>query len=63
MVKVWLTNISDRTRDSHIDADGQKRPLSQPFNVDGEQLEYPGDPSGSAENTINCRCVIGYEVA
>lgn len=63
MVKVWLTNISDRTRDQHIDADGQKRPLNQPFDVDGEAMEYPGDPAGSAENVINCRCVIGYEVA
>ena len=63
MAKVWLTNISDRTREEHIDADGQRRSLSQPFSVGGESLEYPGDPSGSAENTINCRCVIGYEVA
>ena len=63
MKKVWLTNISDRTRESHIDADGQKRPLSESFDVDGEQLDYPGSPDGSAENTINCRCVIGYEVA
>lgn len=63
MKKVWLTNISDRTREEHIDVDGQTRPLNQTFNVGGEALEYPGDPSGSAENTINCRCVIGYEVA
>ena len=33
------------------------------FSVGGEQLEYPGDPSGSAENVINCKCVIGYEIA
>jgi hypothetical protein len=25
-----------------------------------EEMEVPGDPSASAENTINCRCTIGY---
>ena len=24
----------------------------------GEQLEYPGDPSGSADQVINCRCSL-----
>ena len=63
MKKVWLTNISDRAREEHIDADGQKVALNEKFNVGGEMLDYPGDPNGSAENVINCRCVIGYEVA
>ncbi len=63
MKKIWLTNISDRTRDEHIDADGQTVALNEHFDVGGEMMEYPGDPNGSAENVINCRCVIGYEVA
>ena len=63
MVKIWLTNDSDTTREDHSDANGQKRALNKPFDVGGEQLDYPGDPSGSAENVINCKCVIGYEVA
>lgn len=61
MQKIWLT-AGSRARSTHIAADGQKRPIGQPFSVGGEKLEYPGDPSGSAENVINCRCVIGYEV-
>lgn len=63
MKKVWLTNVSDRTREEHIDVNGQSVALNEMFDVGGEALEYPGDPSGSAENTINCRCVIGYEIA
>ena len=63
MKKVWLTNISDRTREEHIDVDGQKVALNERFDVGGEMLDYPGDPNGSAENVINCRCVLGYEVA
>jgi hypothetical protein len=29
---------------------------SDTFSVGGEQLQFPGDPKGSPENTINCRC-------
>jgi len=28
------------------------------FTVDGEKLRYPGDPRGSAKNTIQCRCRV-----
>jgi len=63
MVKVWLSDFGENAREEHMDVDGQTRPLAQAFEVDGEQLEYPGDPSGSAENVINCKCVIGYELA
>lgn len=38
--------------------DGQLRRLSEPFEVGGDLMLYPGDPSGSAENTINCRCTV-----
>ena len=41
-----------------VDADGQVRAIGDTFDVDGEQLAYPGDPSGSAGNVINCRCTI-----
>jgi hypothetical protein len=37
-------------------------PIDEPFIVSGEELMYPGDPSGSAGNVINCRCAIGYVV-
>ncbi len=63
MVKVWLSDRGDSAREEHVDVDGQKRSLSVPFDVGGEQLEYPGDANGSAENIINCKCVIGYEIA
>lgn len=52
----WLAALDDRTRDDHEDAHGQRVALDEPFEVGGEELDYPGDPSGSAENIINCRC-------
>lgn len=60
MDKEWIAFIDGRERDAHRIADGQRVPMDEDFNVDGEDLEYPGDPSGSAENVINCRCVVGY---
>jgi hypothetical protein len=44
-------------RIGHLLADGQIRKPGEPFLVEGELLRYPRDPSGSAENTINCHCL------
>jgi len=52
----WLATNDDRTRDDHAEADGQVRDIDEPFDVGGEKLMYPGDPAGSAEETISCRC-------
>jgi hypothetical protein len=54
--KIWVATLDDRTRESHRRAHGQVRFIDEPFNVGGEELDYPSDPSGSAGNTINCRC-------
>ena len=52
----WSSSGGGRTRDAHIEADGQRVKAGQPFIVGGELMMYPGDPAGSPENTINCRC-------
>jgi len=68
MRKQWVTAIDDRTRDGidsefdHVAVDGQTVSMDQPFDVNGEQLMYPGDPSGSPGNVINCRCAVVYIV-
>lgn len=56
--KVWITAIDGRERAEHAAADGQEVDLNRNFRVGGEELEYPGDPAGSAWNTIQCRCSI-----
>ena len=55
--RVWIAIFSN-TRDAHAEADGQVVPIDEPFQVGGESLDYPGDPSGSPENTINCQCSV-----
>ena len=56
--KEWLTARDERVREAHAIADGQKVAMNEPFIVGGEKLMYPGDPSGSAGNVVNCRCVV-----
>ena len=58
--KEWIAAGGGDTRDDHSSADGQTVAMNDPFDVGGERLMYPGDPSGSAENVINCRCAVGY---
>ena len=60
MRKTWRAIHDHRVRASHKNADGQSVPLDGLFSVGGEELMYPGDPSGSAANVMNCRC--GMEI-
>jgi len=52
--KEWLATMDDRTRDSHIAADGQEVDQNGTFVVGGEPLLYPGDINASPGNVINC---------
>lgn len=54
--QTWNAVGDDRTRTDHQDADGQEVGLGEAFTVGGEDLMFPGDPAGSDENTMNCRC-------
>ncbi len=56
--KKWLAAIDERTRPAHAAASGQIVKTEEPFNVGGDRLMYPGDPSGSPGNIINCRCTL-----
>lgn len=56
--KEWLHIPAARVpRPGHIIASGQVVAVDKPFLVEGEELMYPRDPSGSPENTINCHCL------
>lgn len=60
--KEWISAADERTREDHSAADGQTVHIHEPFSVGGESLAFPGDPSGSAEMIINCRCVESFVV-
>lgn len=57
-VKEWNAVLDTNTRDFHATADGQRRPVNEPYLVNDELLNYPGDTSlgASLNNVINCRC-------
>ncbi len=60
--KVWLATRDRAVRESHAFADGQKREMKSRFLVGSSFLEFPGDPKGAAEEVVNCRCTIIYDV-
>lgn len=73
MVRVWVSSKGERTRTiadgaqfDHLAADGQRVGMNERFVIRGvngnEELRYPGDPSGSAANVINCRCAVVFEM-
>jgi SPP1 gp7 family putative phage head morphogenesis protein len=53
--KEWVAVLDNRVRHSHETVDGQKREMEERFS---NGLLFPGDPDGTPENTINCRCSI-----
>ena len=64
--KRWISIVDSRTRDgnvedggfNHLEADNLTVMDYEAFNVSDELLQYPGDPTASAGNVINCRCGV-----
>lgn len=53
--KRWIATNDSRTRESHVDIDGETVPLDEPFS---NGLMYPADPDGEPEEVFNCRCTM-----
>jgi hypothetical protein len=62
--KTWVAILDDHTREWHADADGQEVPFDRSFEVNGEELDMPGDDSlgASPDNVCNCRCAMVYSI-
>lgn len=61
--KEWLATNDLRTRDSHRRADGQVVDLNNNFTVGGVRMSRPHDPTGPANEVVNCRCTMIFDVA
>lgn len=55
VVKQWDSTLDGRTRESHAQVDGEIRELDKRFS---NGLMFPGDPSGGADEVVNCRCAL-----
>ena len=60
--KIWIAAHDSRTREAHLDLDGQQVPEDESFESSLGKIEYPGDPDAAPANTYNCRCSLGYKV-
>lgn len=54
----WWSSLDTRVRPSHRAAHSQVVAPGERFLVGGDMLRYPGDPTGSAGEVINCRCSV-----
>lgn len=66
IVKVWMATNDERTREEHLELDGQEREIDEPFENSIGKIMYPGDPDADPANVYNCRCtlitkVLGFE--
>ncbi len=63
--KRWDSVGDDLMRDWHADADSQIVSIDEPFDVNDEELMYPGDTSlgATASNIANCRCSANYDIS
>lgn len=58
MEKEWSSSADERVRSKQFNHKIVERvPMDSTYIETGEELEYPGDSSGSAGNVCNCRCV------
>ena len=60
--KEWLATLDGRTRHAHALLDGQQRETSEPFEAEGEKLQFPGDPAAAGWMVYNCRCTMAAVV-
>lgn len=58
MEQEWVAVLDGRTRHEHRQLDGQRRPVGEPFEVDGYKLRYPADPEAPYYLIMNCRCTL-----
>lgn len=53
--KRWLATQDERTRESHVEIDGETVELDEDFS---NGLNYPADPLGEPCEVYNCRCTM-----
>lgn len=60
---IWVSQRDKRVRESHGDCEGQKKPIDEPFEVNGYLMMYPMDDTYGApvDEIVGCRCSEEFE--
>ena len=56
--KKWIATEDNRTRRSHLIADGLKVAKDEKFEIGSSLMNAPGDATAPAKEVVNCRCVV-----
>lgn len=59
VMKVWRATNDGRTRESHVELNGDSVALDERFS---NGMAYPHEPGAPASEVINCRCILDYRV-
>ena len=60
MEKIWRRSGKIHSRLAHDLTDGVRKPIDQPFVINGHKIMYPKDPKAPIEESANCGCVALY---
>lgn len=60
--KMWVASPDGRTRDWHVDLDGQTVDVEKPFTNELGDIMYPGDSTADPANVWNCRCTMVAQI-
>jgi hypothetical protein len=54
--RMWVATPDAATRETHLEMNGTCVKVGEAFQFPDGEVMFPGDPSGPAAETINCRC-------
>lgn len=62
MKREWIATHDSRTRDAHLELDGQLSDVDGFFENAIGIIRFPGDPHAHPSNVYNCRCTMGAKI-
>jgi len=60
VLKTFFAILDNKTRPTHVAADGQQVGVKDDFIIGGYRAKYPRAENLPAEESINCRCIADY---
>lgn len=62
MKREWIATHDSRTRDAHLELDGQLSDVDGFFENAIGVIRFPGDPHAHPSNVYGCRCTMGAKI-